>query len=481
MTGGYPQPKLFIGGEWLGPAGRATQPVLNPATGQTLAELPLASPADLDRALDAAARGFATWRHSTADQRAEVLRGAARLLRERVDSIARNATLEEGKTLPETRMETLVAAGLFEFYAEEARRIYGRVLVRPRGRRSLVVKSPVGPVAAFAPWNFPVGNPVRKLGAAIGAGCSCILKPAEEAPASGMAVVQALIDSGLPEDVVSLVFGVPDQVSTHLLASPVIRKLSFTGSVPVGKHLMRLAAANMQRTTMELGGHAPVLVFDDADLERTLGMMVTGKYRNAGQVCVSPTRFYVQRSLYREFVDQFSARAAALKVGDGLEEGVNMGPMANARRPESIAALIRDAVACGATLNTGGQRIGQRIGEGGFFFAPTVLSDIPESARIMNEEPFGPVALINPFEDYAEAIALANRLPYGLAAFAFTASADTALRVGEDIEAGMVGINTNLIAGPDAPFGGIKESGHGSEDGPEGLEACLVTRTIHQG
>jgi succinate-semialdehyde dehydrogenase/glutarate-semialdehyde dehydrogenase len=477
VNDGYPQPSLYIGGQWLGPEGRATQAVLNPATGETLAELPLASKADLDRALDAAARGFATWRHSTAEERAKVLHGAARLLRERVESIARNATLEEGKTLPETRMETLVAAGLFEFYAEEARRIYGRVLVRPRGRRSLVVKSPVGPVAAFAPWNFPVGNPVRKLGAAVAAGCSCILKPAEEAPASGMAVVQALVDSGLPEGVVSLVFGIPDQVSTHLLASPVIRKVSFTGSVAVGKHLMRLAAANMQRTTMELGGHAPVLVFDDADLERTLGMMVTGKYRNAGQVCVSPTRFYVQRSRYQEFVDQFSARAAALKVGNGLEEGVNMGPMANARRPEGIAAMIRDALDCGATLNTGGKRIGKQ----GFFFAPTVLSGIPERARIMNEEPFGPVALINPFDDYDEAITLANRLPYGLAAFAFTGSADTALRLGEDIEAGMLGINTNLIAGPDAPFGGVKESGHGSEDGPEGLEACLVTRTIHQG
>ena len=476
MTDEYPQPKLYIGGTWFGPEGRATQPVLNPATGETLAELPLASPADLDRALDAAARGFATWRHSTADERARVLRGAARLLRERVDIIAHNATLEEGKTLPEMRMEILVAAGLFEFYAEEAHRIYGRVLVRPVGRRSLVVKSPVGPVAAFAPWNFPVGNPARKLGAAIGAGCSCILKPAEEAPVSGMAVVQALIDAGLPEGVATLVFGIPDQVSTHLLGSKVIRKLSFTGSVPVGKHLMRLAATNMQRTTMELGGHAPVLVFDDADLDRTLDLMVTGKYRNAGQVCVSPTRFYVQRSRYREFVDRFSARAAELKVGDGLEQGVQMGPMANARRPETIAAMVRDALGRGATLNTGGERIGQR----GFFFAPTVLSDVPESARIMNEEPFGPVALINPFEDYDEAIALANCLPYGLAAFAFTGSADTALRVGEDIEAGMVGINTNLIAGPDAPFQGVKESGHGSEDGPEGLEACLMTRTIHQ-
>jgi succinate-semialdehyde dehydrogenase/glutarate-semialdehyde dehydrogenase len=339
------------------------------------------------------------------------------------------------------------------------------------------MKVPVGPVASFAPWNFPVGNPARKLGAAIGAGCSCILKPAEETPASGMAVIQALLDAGLPAGVAQLVFGVPDQVSTHLLASPVIRKLSFTGSVPVGKHLSRLAAANMQRTTMELGGHAPVLVFEDADLDKVLRLMVAGKYRNAGQVCVSPTRFYVQSSIYPGFVRRFTEGAAAIRVGNGLDAGVHMGPMANPRRPEAIAALVEDALAQGATLNTGGQRIDGP----GFFFEPTVLSDIPDSARIMNEEPFGPVALLNPFDDYDDAIAKANRLPYGLAAFAFTGSADTALRVGDDIEAGMVGVNTNMIAGPDAPFQGLKESGHGSEDGPEGLEACLVTKTIHQG
>ena len=473
----YPQPKLFIGGEWLGPEGRATRPVLNPATGEPLAELPLATPEDLDRALDAAERGFAAWRRAPAEQRAEVLRVAARLLRERSEGIALNATLEQGKILAEMRIETQAAAALFDFYAEEVRRLYGRVLVRPAGRRSLVVKSPVGPVAAFASWNFPVGNPARKLGAAIGAGCSCILKPAEEAPASGMAVVQALADAGLPEGVAGLVFGIPDQVSTHLLSSKVIRKVSFTGSVAVGKHLMALAAANMQRTTMELGGHAPVLVFDDANFDRAIELMVASKFRNAGQVCVSPTRFYVQHGRYREFVDRFAARAAALRVGDGLGEGVQMGPLANARRLDAVGLLIEDAIDRGAVLITGGKR----IGPGGFFMAPTVLSDVPESARIMNEEPFGPVALINPFRDYDEAVALANRLPYGLAAFAFTGSADTALRLGEDIEAGMLGINTNIIAGPDAPFQGVKESGHGSEDGPEGLEACLMTRTIHQG
>jgi succinate-semialdehyde dehydrogenase/glutarate-semialdehyde dehydrogenase len=473
----YPELKLHIAGEWLDAEGRKTLPALNPATEGELGQLPLASKTDLDHALAAAADGFEMWRRATAQDRARVLRGAAQLLHQRAEDIARNATMEEGKTLPEAQLEAHIAAGLFEFYAEETRRLYGRVLVRPVGQRSLVMKVPVGPVASFAPWNFPIGNPARKLGAAIGAGCSIILKPAEEAPASGMAVIQALLDAGLPEGVAQLVFGVPDEVSTHLLASPVIRKLSFTGSVPVGKHLMRLAAANMQRTTMELGGHAPVLVFEDADLDKVLNLMVAGKYRNAGQVCVSPTRYYIQKSVYPEFVRRFTEMTAAITVGDGLEEGVQMGPMANPRRPEAIEAFVKDAVGQGATVQTGGSRIDGP----GWFFEPTVLSDVPDSARIMNEEPFGPVALLNPFDDYEDAISKANRLPYGLAAFAFTGSADTALRVGDDIEAGMVGVNTNMIAGPDAPFQGLKESGHGSEDGPEGLEACLVTKTIHQG
>ena len=473
----YPRPRLYINGNWLGTKGRQVQTVLNPATEEVLGELPLATAADIDDALAAAQAGFELWRNSSVEERAAVLKGAASLIRDRSEVIARNATLEEGKTLAETRMETHIAAGLFDFYAEETSRVYGRVLVRPRGRRSLVVKTPVGPVAAFAPWNFPVGNPARKLGAAIAAGCSCILKPAEEAPASGMAVVQALLDAGLPPNVASLLFGVPDEISRRLLASPIIRKLSFTGSVPVGKHLMRLAADNMLRTTMELGGHAPVLVFDDADLDKVLEQMVSGKYRNAGQVCVSPTRFYIQQGVYGDFVREFAARAAELTVGDGLDSDVQMGPMANPRRPETVAAMVDDAIAKGAKLETGGEAVGER----GYFWSPTVLSDVPDTASIMNEEPFGPVALMNPFSDYDEAITMANRLPYGLAAFAFTGSADTALRVGDDIEAGMVGVNTNMIAGPDAPFQGLKESGHGSEDGPEGLEACLVTKTIHQG
>ena len=472
----YPELKLHIDGEWIGVGRRRVHRVVNPANGAVLGELPLVDAEDLDRALEAAERGFRAWKRVSAEERARVLKRAAQLIRERVEEIAQVATLEEGKTLAETRIETQVVANLFEFYAEECRRTYGRVLVRPTGTRSLVVKEPVGPVAAFAPWNFPVGNPGRKLGAPVATGCSVILKPAEEAPASAMAVVRALIDAGVPAGVVQLVFGVPDEVSRHLLASPIIRKLSFTGSTAVGKHLLALAAATVKRTTMELGGHAPVIVFDDADLARTVEMLATSKCRNAGQVCVSPTRFYVQEGIYDRFVAAFTERIRRVSVGDGLLPGSQMGPMANPRRPAAMERLIGDAVAAGARVHTGGERHGKE----GFFWQPTVLSEVPLQARIMNEEPFGPVAVITPFATLEQAVEQANRLPYGLAAYAFTESSKRAMLIGDAIEAGMVGINVTVLAAADAPFGGVKESGHGAEDGPEGLEACLVTKTIHQ-
>jgi succinate-semialdehyde dehydrogenase/glutarate-semialdehyde dehydrogenase len=471
--------KLFIDGEWIGAEGRDTHTVVNPATGEALGDLPMANAADLDRALDAAARGFKIWRAAPADQKAAVLSGAARLLRERIDRIARIATMEEGKTLPEARGEVMMAAGLFDFYAGETKRIYGRVLVRPAGTLSRVMKEPVGPVAAFCPWNFPIGNPARKLGAAIGAGCSIVIKPPEEAPGSAIEVLKALLDAGLPKEVASMVFGVPDTVSRHLIASPVTRKVSFTGSVPVGKHLAKLAAEQMMRTTMELGGHGPVLVFDDADLDRTLDLLVPHKFRNSGQVCVSPTRFYVQEGIYDRFVREFTERAGKLKVGNGLDAASNMGPMANPRRPDAIEAFVEDAVKVGARIATGGER-GGGTSDGGFFFRPTVLADVPLEARIMSEEPFGPIALMRPFKTFDEAIEQANRLPYGLAAYCFTENGRRALLLGDAIESGMIGINTVTIGGADTPFGGVKDSGHGSEDGPEGLEACLVTKAIHQ-
>ncbi|MBL8552150.1 MAG: NAD-dependent succinate-semialdehyde dehydrogenase [Hyphomonadaceae bacterium] len=472
----YPTLKLHIDGEWLSAGKRRTHKVINPATGDTLGELPLADAADLDQALAAADKGFRVWRKASAEERGAVLAGAARLLRERADTIARNATLEEGKTLAETKMELMGCAGLFEFYAAEAKRLYGRVLVRPAGMRSLVVREPVGPVAAFAPWNFPIHNPGRKLGAPLATGCSVILKPAEEAPASAMAVVQALLDAGLPPGVCQLVFGVPDEVSRHLLASPIIRKLSFTGSTVVGKHLLKLAADTMKRTTMELGGHAPVIVFDDCNLEKTVETLALAKLRNAGQVCVSPTRFYVQEGVHDRFVKAYSERVARAKVGDGLQEGVNMGPMANPRRPDAIEGFIADAVKHGAKVRTGGERIGNK----GYFFQPTVITDAPSTARIMNEEPFGPVVATAPFKTFDEVVEQANRLPFGLAGYAFTENGRTANLISDALEVGMVGLNTTAMAAPDSPFGGVKESGHGSEDGPEGLDACLVTKSIHQ-
>ena len=473
----YPTLSMIIAGEHVTGGGRRTHAVINPATGEVIGELPLADPADLDRALEAAERGFARWRKSSAAERAAVLEGAARLLVERQDAISRNATLEQGKTLAETRIEVMMVVNLFRFYAGECQRIYGRTLVRPEGQRSTVTHAPVGPVAAFAPWNFPIGNPGRKLGAPIAAGCSVILKSAEETPASALAILQALLDAGLPGDVAQAVFGVPDEVSRHLLASPVIRKLSFTGSTVVGKHLARLATDNMLRTTMELGGHGPVLVFGDADIERALDTVVPQKLRNAGQVCVSPTRFLVESTVFERFAAGFAARAGAYRVGDGLDPQSQMGPMANARRPEAMEHLIGNATSVGARLLTGGQRIGNH----GFFYAPTVLAEVPTSAAIMNDEPFGPVAIINPLPDEAAMIAEANRLPYGLAAFAWTEDARRQRRLAAELEAGMIGLNTVMIAGADSPFGGVKWSGHGAEDGPEGLHACLVTKTVHEG
>jgi succinate-semialdehyde dehydrogenase / glutarate-semialdehyde dehydrogenase len=473
----YPQLHMIIDGEKIPAGHRRTHKVVNPATEEVLGELPLADAADMDRALETAAKGFQIWRNSTAQQRAAVLQGAARLMLERQEEIARIATMEQGKTLAETRIEVLMNVGLFNFYAGETQRVYGRQLVRPAGMRSTVTYEPVGPVAAFAPWNFPIGNPGRKLGAPVAAGCSVILKAAEEAPASALAILQCLLDAGLPKEAGQAVFGVPDEVSRHLLGSPIIRKLSFTGSTVVGKHLMKLAAEDMKRTTMELGGHGPVLVFDDVDVDHVLDTMVPGKFRNAGQVCVSPTRFIVQEDVFAKFRAGFAERAKGWKVGNGLEDGIQMGPMANPRRPDAMERMIGGAVAAGGRLNAGGERIGNQ----GYFYAPSVLSEVPLDAEIMNEEPFGPVAIINPFSAEEDMIAEANRLPYGLAAYSWTNDAKRQKRLAREIETGMFCVNTTMLGGADTPFGGVKWSGHGHEDGPEGLMACMVLKTVHEG
>ncbi len=465
---------LFINGSWRIGEGRDLFPVVDPASGEAIGEVPMASPADLDEALDAADKGFKVWRATPADQRGAVLKKAAGLLRERAEPIARLLTLEQGKPIAEARAEVLSSAQFLEWCGEEAPRIYGRTLVRPTGQRALVTRQPIGPVAAFSPWNFPVYLMAKKLGQALAAGCSVVAKPPEETPGCTGALVRCLVDAGLPNGVVQLVHGVPDAVSRHLLASPVIRKVSFTGSVPVGKHLMRLAADGLKRVTMELGGHAPVLIFADCDLEKTLDAVVPQKFRNAGQVCVSPTRFYVQEAIYDRFVAGFAERAKAVTTGHGLLAATRMGPLANARRPGAIAALVDDAAAKGARVLAGGKR-----GEGGFFFEPTLLADVPDNADIMSNEPFGPVAVTAPFSTFDDAVEKANRLPFGLAAFAFTEGLRNANLLGDAIEAGMVGINTFAISTADAPFGGVKDSGFGSEGGLEGMDGYLVTKAIH--
>lgn len=467
------RPGLYIAGEWLGAEGRDTIPILNPATGVANARLPLATDEDLDRALDSAAQGFHLWRATAPEARAAILTRTAALIRDRAERLATIATLEQGKTRAEAMTEALFAASLLEFHAGEAVRIYGRVLPRAAGSRSLVLRQPVGPVAAFCAWNFPILNVVRKLGPALAAGCSIIIKPSEETAGCAVEVLRCFADAGLPGTVAQCVFGVPDHVSRTLLGSPITRKLSFTGSVCVGKHLARLAADTMMATTMELGGHAPVLVFDDCDLERTLDLLIAHKFRNAGQVCVAPTRFYIQDGVYQRFAAGFAERTRQIRVGNGLDADCQMGPLANLRRADSIKALVEDAEAAGGRILAGGLR-----GDG-FFFEPTVIADVPLAARAMNDEPFGPVALLRPFSTTAEAVAEANRLPYGLAAYCFTENGRRQNILGDLVEAGMIGINSTKLSAPDSPFGGMKDSGHGSEDGPEGVAAHLITKTVH--
>ncbi len=473
----YSDVSLFIDGRWERAAMGRSLPVVNPATGEEIGTVAHADKSDLDRALAAADKGFHTWRKISAFDRAKIMRKAANLLRERVDRIAPLFTLEQGKPLAEARGETLAGADVIDWFAEEARRAYGRVIpARAEGVYQLVIKEPVGPVAAFSPWNFPINQVVRKVSAALAAGCSIIVKPPEETPASPAELVRCFADAGVPAGVINLVYGVPAEISEYLIPHPVIRKVSFTGSVAVGKQLAALAGAHMKRTTMELGGHAPSIVFDDADVDLAGKLLSAGKLRNAGQVCISPTRLLVQEKVYDAFVDRFTAAVAAAKVGDGFDKSTQMGPMANPRRIAAMEMFIGDALQKGAKLRTGGHRIGNK----GNFFEPTVLTDVPKEARIMNEEPFGPVAVIAPFGSFDEVVAEANRLPYGLAAYAYTRSAKTATAIAAAVETGMIAINHHGLALPEVPFGGVKDSGYGSEGGSEAIEAYLNTKFVTQ-
>ncbi|WP_372425406.1 NAD-dependent succinate-semialdehyde dehydrogenase [Salinarimonas chemoclinalis] len=473
----YPKLALQIAGAWRPAMDGATLPVIDPATGETIGALPKAGTADLDEALAAADAGFAAWRKVGAFDRYKILRKAADLLRERAETIATIMTMEQGKPLAEARVETLGAADTCDWLAEEGRRAYGRVIPPRSGDvLQLVMKEPVGPVAAFTPWNFPINQAMRKVAAGLSVGCSVILKGPEDTPASCMEMVRCFLDAGVPGEALQLVFGVPSEISEYLIPSPVIRKISFTGSTAVGKHLAALAGQHMKRATMELGGHAPAIVFEDADVNKALSVLSANKYRNAGQVCIAPTRFLVHETVYDRFVDGFVDISRNLTVGNGLDPQTKMGPLAHARRIEAMETLVADAVEKGATLRTGGKRIGNQ----GFFFEPTVFTDVPRDARIMNEEPFGPVASINRFRDRDEAIAEANRLPYGLAAYAYTSSAQTASALAAGIESGMVSINHHGVALPETPFGGMKDSGYGSEGGVEALDAYLTTKFVTQ-
>jgi succinate-semialdehyde dehydrogenase / glutarate-semialdehyde dehydrogenase len=473
----YPHVQLYIDGHWREGAAARKLPVRNPATGEVMGELACAETSDLEEVAQVAHRGFDVWRKISAFDRYKMMRKAAQLLRDRVETVAQLMTLEQGKPLAEARMEVMAGADTIDWFAEEGRRAYGRVIpARQMDVYQLVIKEPVGPVAAFTPWNFPINQIVRKLAAALAAGCSIIVKAPEETPASPAELIRVFIDAGVPSGVVNLVYGDPAHISTYLIAHPAIRKISFTGSTPVGKQLAAMAGQHMKRMTMELGGHAPVIVFNDADISLAAKTMAASKFRNAGQVCVSPTRFLVQEGVFNEFVDQFVMHAEKLKVGNGMEAGITMGPLANPRRVTAMQNLVDDAEQQNAKLKTGGKR----LGSSGNFWTPTVLTELSLSARAMSEEPFGPMALINPFHTFDDAVQEANRLPFGLAAYAWTRSARTAQQIAASVQTGMITINHLGLGMPETPFGGVKDSGYGSEGGTEALEAYLNPKFVSQ-
>ncbi|MEM7084054.1 MAG: NAD-dependent succinate-semialdehyde dehydrogenase [Pseudomonadota bacterium] len=468
----YPELALYINGQWR--TTREDLPVLNPATEDEIGRLPHAGITDLDDALEAAAAGFKRWSRTPPVERANVLFTAAQLMRERQEEIALAITAEHGKPLPQARLEVIRGCEFFEWDAGEATRTYGRVIPSAPGVRYIVHLQPIGTVAAFSPWNFPMSQPCRKVAGAIASGCSIILKAAEETPAGALHIARALHDAGLPPGVLNLVFGTPSQISEHLISKEQVRLVAFTGSTSVGRHLTTLASQYMTSVLMELGGHAPVIVCEDTDVEAAAISGALRKMRNAGQVCTSPTRFFVHEHIFDDYLDTFVERAAATVVGNGTDPGIDMGPLANERRPPALASLVEDAVAKGARLLTGGKPMAGK----GYFFEPTVLANVPDNARVMQEEPFGPLAVVNPVASLDEGIAQANSVPYGLAAYGFTNRSDYADRLIEELEAGNVSINTLEASLPETPFGGVKHSGYGREGGTEGLHNYMIIKNV---
>ncbi len=472
----YPNTQLFINGEWKDAADGRTLAVFNPATGKEIGRVAQAGKADLDKALEAAQKGFETWRDMTAAERSKIMRRAADLMRQRAGDIASLLTQEQGKPLVEAKGEAMAAADIIEWFAEEGFRVYGRIVPSRASLavRQMVLKDPVGPVAAFTPWNFPINQVVRKVGAALAAGCSMLVKAAEETPAAPAELIRAFADAGIPPGVLGLVYGNPAEISSYLIPHPVIRKITFTGSTPVGKQLAAMAGQHMKRVTMELGGHAPVIIAEDVDVALAVKAAAGAKFRNAGQVCISPTRFLVHESIRNEFATALAKHAQGLQVGDGMSEGTQMGPLANPRRVTAMAEFTRDALERGATLLSGGDR----IGDTGNFWQPTILTDVPKDAKVFNEEPFGPMAAIRSFNTLDEAITEANRLPFGLAGYAFTRSLKNADLLARRVEVGMLWINMPAMPSAEMPFGGVKDSGYGSEGGPEAIEAYLNVRSV---
>lgn len=477
MTFQYPRIALHIDGDWPEGCGRPTEPVFDPSTGETIGQVPHATDSDLAAALKASERGFAIWRDTSPVDRARVLRKTAEILRERQEEIAYVIALELGKPIAEARGEVETAAGMFEWNGEEGRRTYGRVIPsRVANIRQLAVREPAGPIAAFAPWNAPAITPSRKISSALAAGCSVIIKPSEETPGTAVLIARALQDAGLPQGVLGLVFGNPAHVSQRLLESEIIQGITFTGSTEIGRQLAGLALRDMKRAVLELGGHAPVIVCDDVDVEAVARSAVAAKYRNSGQICTSPTRFYVQESIYRRFVDVFAAAADAIKVGSALDPATKMGPLANPRRISAMEKFVDDARARGVRIAAGGER----AGNGGCYFRPTVFAEAGDDCLAANSEPFGPLALIRPFATLDEAIVAANRLPVGLASYAMTHDTRRVDLLQREIRAGNVALNHWQVSLPETPFGGWLNSGVGQEGGAEGLEPFLRVKYISQ-
>jgi succinate-semialdehyde dehydrogenase/glutarate-semialdehyde dehydrogenase len=473
----YEKLELLINGKWRQGSDNKAEPVYNPATSETIGDLPHASKADLDEALESNAEAFKSWRNEAPLNRQKIIENACRILESRSNEVAENLTKEMGKPLAEAKGELAIGLDVLRWYGEEGKRAYGRIVPsRMPGMSQTVFKDPIGPVIAFVAWNFPVMNVVRKVGGALAAGCTITIKPSEETPGTAIAIGRALMEAGLPAGVLNIVFGVPSEVSEHLCSSSIPRKLSFTGSIPVGKHLQKLAAENMIRCTMELGGHSPLMVFDDTDIAAAAKISVAGKFRNAGQVCVSPTRFLVQDSVKDQFIKAVLDETNKIKVGNGLEDGIVMGPLIADRRIEIMDSFVKDAVDSGAELNLGGHRLNRD----GSFYAPTVLSNVSDNAKIMNEEPFGPLLPIDSFKSVDEVIDRANRLEFGLASYAFTNDPKIVNALRSEIQAGLLAINSTAVSTPETPFGGVKHSGYGSEGGVEGLDAFLVTRFISE-